>query len=516
MEENPPPSEILQVKSYHPLVVSPTPFSINPRISLHTPWDIPKILKAQNKHLIRLAFMLSWGWNPKNSALMRYCDKNKKNLHWLKRFSLEAYYGTQFTQNQIINIVKSLKTVQSLTHFKVAGKIMHQDHLIIPLLRNFKRLQYLTLDFHNSRDADLPSIEKTFVSLKDLSRLKVIKIAFGSLQGPDDRMIKEIGLGVSRLRTLKGLCVELGQKYWGSDAGIGDVFSNWRTYEPALILSFPASRKDISNQIFENIIINLKSLPRLEKFELETGYYTDITDQGLDKLAVWLPQRLQSLRLDFNTCQKVTKEGVLNLLSAIAKKCSLQDISLMLSSENQIDDEVTKELLRCLNRQKGLESLFIGFDKCNMITKSALTRFLTFIPLNSNLKSLALSLTWLKKNLTDESLTKFGIALAKLKGLKALRLSFRGCNEVSNKGINDLAMKFGCLERLRKFALNFQNCPSIRGKISDNLFKGLEKLKDLEILTLDLRHCKHLDKNEIQKIIPSSKSQGYKFLVRLE
>jgi len=65
---------------------------------------------------------------------------------------------------------------------------------------------------------------------------------------------------------------------------------------------------------------------------------------------------------------------------------SLQDIFLKFPSQYQIGDEVIKELLRCLNKRKRLESLFLSFEKCNMITESALTQLLSVVSSNPNLR----------------------------------------------------------------------------------------------------------------------------------
>ena len=500
----------------HP-TIPPSPFSINSRISLSLNLDIPKILKAQNKHLLNIALMFPIMNQKNEKALLRFSDKNMKNCRWLEGLALETKFGSKLTQNQIIQMITSLQTNQSLTHLKFVGQILNQGHFIIPHLRNFKRLQHLTLDFSNFWGS-LPPIYRIFSLLKDLGKLKVIKVSFGYIQSADSHRIKELGLGISRLKTIKALYLELNQIYSENKnfSRLASVSSEWRVCEPAFILNFKPSG-GITNQIFETIIENLKHLPRLEKFQFSTGCYSEISNQQIEAFSRFLPDRLKSLRLDFSYCQEITKAGILSLLMAIAKMSCLQDISLKFCSRSEIDDEVTRELLRCLSRQKSLESLFIELGSCKMITESAMTRFLTFIPSNSTLKSLMLSFTKFGKNLTDEGLGKLGVALANLKRLETFALNCGGCSGVTDNGINKLSIKFGSLEKLKKLALVFRDCITIRGTtISENLFRELEKPKDLEFLILDLRFCKRLDQEKVRRILPWAKPSKYKLLVYLK
>jgi len=194
--------------------------------------------------------------------------------------------------------------------------------------------------------------------------------------------------------------------------------------------------------------------------------------------------------------------------------CSLEDISLKFFGE-QIDDEGTKDLLRCLGKQKGLESLFLGFEKCNMITEPAMMQFLSVISAgNLGLKNFMLYFIGCKKNLTDYSLGKLGIAIANLKRLEILALNFSQSSQITDKGISNLAMRLGNFENLKKLVLVFRDCINIKGTaISENLFKELEKLDSLELLILDFKLCKRLNKEELIKALPCSGDIKYKLLV---
>ena len=499
-----------------PLIKSPSPFSRNSEISLSRPLGIHKLRKAQNKHLSHFVLIPFWDWHSNEKSLLRFCENNAKNFHWLTHFSFEAKYYSKLTRNRIIQTIKCLKAVQSLTHFKLVGRILVQSHLLVPLMRNFKRLQSITLDFS---DYNVPPISRIFSALKNLMiRLKVIKLTFGYIWDPNNQLIKDLGPAISCLKHLKAICVEIYRTFFetSSCSKIAGVSSNWKDSEPALLLNFRPSDEKIGNQIFENIIQSIKHLPRLEQVVLSIGNGVSLENQELERFSKELPRKLKSLRVNLSKCQKVKKEGVLDFLTAIAKMSSLQDISLKFSSQYQIDDEFIKELLRCLNRQKRLESLFLSFEKCNTITESALTQFLNVISSNLNLRSLMLCFIGSKKSLTDYGLGKLGIAIENLKRLEVLALNFSQGAQTTDKGINNLSARFGSLEKLKKLVLVFRDCINVRGEISGSLFKELGKLHNLESVILDFKLCKRLKKEDVQKILPCSRSIKYNLSVNFE
>jgi len=188
-----------------------------------------------------------------------------------------------------------------------------------------------------------------------------------------------------------------------------------------------------------------KSLGDLKKL---TSIYvklssTRILDMDLIKLCQSLPQleNLVSMKLIVDRNWELSNLSLLQLSKALCSFPKLRLIALDFESCNKITVEGIKELSSALSNLKQLNHLQLGLNADFFWWN---IYFLIFDSLHSG-------------GFNDSSLMNLSEALMNLKELESIRLNFYGASDVSDKGYTSLGETLKCLKFLAIIKLNFRN-----------------------------------------------------------
>ena len=494
-----------------------TPYLLHPYISLLMQSKTFELRKTQIKQLLRVFLFFSTYSGPHDKALLKLCDNYPRNFRWLKYLTIGVSSFTKLTSDQIIRASsKCLRLIKSLKHLKLMAYTLNQASFLASFLKNLKQVQHLTLDYCYCKFSEKPPVYKFFCSLKSLRSLRDLKVIFTGTPGIPSQVVKELCAGTSHLKTLETISFDFNESSLDLSAGDKTAFLfNFKRFNSlsALTLKF-SNAQGMNDQILENIARSLQQIPRLEKFELILTYCREITNKGIKTLSSCLPSGLKSFRIDVENCFNVNREGIERLFSSIAKMNSLNCLSLSSSFENRINNEGMIELARCLENLNSLSSLRLTFYSCNVnFTQASLIQFLTFLGSKKSLRNLTLRFPSCSKIITDDLMGVFGDLLVGLKELENFGLNFNSCSELTDKGIEELAMKIGTLEKVQRLNLEFGRCNGVVGGSVEKLIKSLKNLKKLRSAIVELRGSKNLNKEEVKKALESQNSLKFKLTV---
>jgi len=181
---------------------------------------------------------------------------------------------------------------------------------------------------------------------------------------------------------------------------------------------------------------------------------------------------LQDLCLQFSGLFHLTDSVLLGLSESLKRLTKLRTFGLHLSrcfngittfdtnGHSAFDDIGLLALIQALGKHTEIQSLFLGFYKCEGVQENAI------IELNKTLK--------------------------KLKSLQNITLKFSECLDLTNQVFSDLSKSLAELVSLKRIELNFAKCDQLLDQGLSVLGSSFKKLKSLETIVLDFKSCENL------------------------
>jgi len=267
-------------------------------------------------------------------------------------------------------------------------------------------------------------------------------------------------------------------------------------------LSFDGCYK-ITDEGLKNLFERLKSLSCLQTLDLKL--LTGLTSIDLGRKYLWkelkTPSSLKSIHLNWRL-QSITDEALQNISKGLKRFKSLKSLSLKFQSCSDIIDQGLESLTEALKGLHSLESISLDFDEsCLGLTDQDLKRVNQALKKNKSLKSFSL---WfmgsiLQDDITDKGLGSLFQDFQSINSLEDIGLFLNIC-EITNEGLNSIAIDLKKMTCLRSIKLCFCNCPSITDTGIINLGEALKRISSLRNITVQLRHCYKIT-NEAREIL---------------
>jgi len=152
-------------------------------------------------------------------------------------------------------------------------------------------------------------------------------------------------------------------------------------------------------------------------------------------------------------------------------------------NNEDINDTQISMLCQCIQSFPLLKNLTLDFSDCNKITKDGVLNLGKHLSNIKSLHSLSLRFTRCKK-ITDDGNISLIDQFKILKNLRHLSLNFFGCEEITDEGVIDLSHILKSLTMLKRLALDFSSCSKIEDNGIISLSNSLKSLNLLQSLFL--------------------------------
>jgi len=346
-------------------------------------------------------------------------------------------------------------------------------------------LEKFGLEFASGKNlSDVGIQEMTHKLISNLQNLQMLLLNFTSCENLTDQGIENLSACIGkRARHLKHLSLNFRNCIQVTDKGINALTSQ------------------------------IQDLNKIQSLTLQLGDCKNITDSSLIDISNLISNNMQFLSFDFANCNKISDQGIQQLVSCIGKSAStldhlslvfsgcalkeflnqmntsfpkLKHFSMDVSACNQLSAVGIKYLALHIGTYfKHLQRLHLTFSNCEVVTDQGLKVFGDNVEGElSRLKFLSLDLSGCR-NITDEGLKILSGFLCKLPSeFIHLSLNFACCNQISWKGLEEISDKIVTkIVDLQKFTLNIQGCEKIDSKGVSNLKNKLEDIPSLDIIT---------------------------------
>jgi hypothetical protein len=383
--------------------------------------------KNTNDETRSLEFVFNHSSTP-NDSDMFHISKDQKNFSMLKNFSLQEW---DF-------------------HSKVTNKGYREIAYAIQYL---KWLTALSLVLCPSEDAE-PGVRKLIQSLEKLAHLTQLSITFPYSYRLKTSVITDLSHAIKHFTKLTkfALCLRLS--------------NDKHTEELAPSLSKLAN--------------NLQQLGNLESLSLAFPTF-NLPQQSLIDIANTIKQltKLLSLRLDLRDNEKLNDEAIIVLANNL-KFTQLKSLSLNLAELKSITELSLFTLADTIRGQAELSSCNINISECTNINEAGIVGLIQ--SLGALLKLTQLELHAGQCKITNSSLKELGIVLRNLSSLTKLNINLIGCNEITERGLSDLAENLKYLRSLAEFKIILPKTGKVTEANRNQMIKIINNLK-LEKLT---------------------------------
>ena len=371
---------------------------------------------------------------------------------------------SQATQIELKKLAKANSNVQALINLGF-GKESKEFHKLGGVLKNMKSLFRL--------DACITSVshnrfEILYLSLKQVP-LRSLKIYFCLAEDLNDARLKLLSQNLKHFSFLKSLTLQFTL----------NTFENEETLTSKGVSMLFSSIKPL------NQLSNLK----IGFFEMET-----FDNCCLKELSSALKnlRSLQTLKLDLSGCSKVNDEGLANFSKELKKLTNLTTLGIFMKDCNLIDKDV-RSLAGGLIEIKTLTNLSLNLDLPPQYIPLEFRRLNSLSVINFDFD------LWL--TIRDEEMKSFSSCFEFLVPLKKLKLSFKSCEQITDAGIEYLALGLGYLTSLKSLELYFSNCPKLQ-KIG-SLAHSFERSINLSELKIIFERCGDIENQGIETIFTS-------------
>ncbi len=458
-------------------------------------YHLPPLLKHQ-KFLFHLNLHLDWKRNYLTPKALQLFAFMLKHFLTIKSLSLNfTSYGS------------GLLSVRSLTIYK-------------SLFQNLRFLTELQLDFSET-EIYQDDIYYLVQGIKSIPKLQILKINFSSCLGVTDKAInylKKLLNRCSRLRELK------------LDLSLSPSFSK-RRFHALCNISLPQLQK-LDLRILRNsdpysirgsskLLTQCKNLQELSLCISRTrlDYLKRVIMRFSETLKV---VKLKTAGLDSNEdiTKGPNKENNENPFGFFSKIKNMKNLDLDFS-HSKMSSQLLVNLMGALKSVKGLEGLGLNFYCCEGIEEKNNKYFGEMMENRANLKEFSMIIgansaenkkkitdkyfqglhagllklkslqkfrfeCWHNDNITDNTVALFESVVSQQSNLTELNLGFRYCVKLTDKVLKPLGSILGKANGLKKFVMDFSDCPKMTGECFVGICDATKQQKKLEVLSINL------------------------------
>jgi hypothetical protein len=376
------------------------------------------------------------------------------------------------TETDLLLVASSISELTNLSEFNLnmynknikekGGEILGKT---ISKLNNLKKL-FLQLDFNQINNQGLIGLSKIFEGTKNLSHL-TLSLKCNNITHLGFNYLSE---RIKTLCSLTYLNLDLFYNCIGENGALSlsNALSNLKSLT---CLNLDLSYNKIKNSGISSLSNSLGRLSNLLTLSIILNH-AKITDNGLVDLSVNCLAKLEKLQnLELNLSNnKISKQGLENLYSALNKNFSMQ--SLRISLEEIEFGENPKFFMSELSKMINLTTFSLNLAS-NMLTNKdemIMSESLMTIP---NLTYLDIDASHNNFGDDDQSLFHFSNCLKKLKKLKTLKVNFSS-NEIRESAVLYLISGVSELMDLTSLDINLE-----KNKLSEEIIGYFKKLLDM-------------------------------------
>jgi len=354
--------------------------------------------------------------------------------------------------------LKYLQNIKTLDLNIADGKYFTLPNikLLSSILPNLKNLTTLSLQFPKNLQIPLKLIDRVFLALKRLGSLSRLTVKFNSRQGFGDAHMQKLALHLSRLSKLQGIVINIKNSIEITKTGIQPLSYALKKllFLSKVSIKLPSSSGS-SVKTIHGLFSALATLNLLKELELSLRPDSDYDCNQLEPISLGL-----------------------HLLNAP----SLREISLELYPT--LNDFGITELSKILTRFSSLKALSLDFSRNCIFSDIGIFRLRSALRTMTSLSSLSLSRFGHSKLLQGIELVSEGIVF--FTQLKSLSLDFTCCPGKKYTTIETFSYNLQKLKGLKELNLNFAIYRFLKDEDFPLLAQGLETLKDLISLTINL------------------------------
>jgi len=169
----------------------------------------------------------------------------------------------------------------------------------------------------------------------------------------------------------------------------------------------------------------------------------------------------------------------------------LLEVDITLSRCGDLDHNILIFLKNFLAPHAQLLTLKIKIDRFLEVTDPHLFKLAKISARFPLLKKLSFSIHY--SDCTDDGITRFARRLTSLRMLSHLSLKLSGCNQINSQGFEDLVLELQKLPQLEALTLRFVYCPQMSNETLTNIGSQLQSFKTLKLFQLFISNSKNIN-----------------------
>ncbi|KAL4453601.1 hypothetical protein ABPG74_009497 [Tetrahymena malaccensis] len=227
----------------------------------------------------------------------------------------------------------------------------------------------------------------------------------------------------------------------------------------------------------------------LNNISLFMNYNPNINDYFIYNLvrAIKLSEKLTILYLGLAQ-SKITLKGFKLLAKTILSICYLQSITLVLTNNNNIEDQSFFQLSLALQSQQELTTLFLDFNYNDKLTETGISELFVCVGKIKSLRNINFGF----KNsqfVNTQCVINLGQSIQQINELETLKLNFRETKNIAEKGFQVLFSSLACFSSIINLELDFnQSSTKMENKSLELLSSCIKKQEKLEHFEFDFNN----------------------------
>ena len=406
-----------------------------------------------------------------------------------------------FTIIELNKLAKTNSKTQALTNVNF-GSEMQECHKLRCVLKKLKVLFQVNARFRSFANKE---VQVFCLSLKQLP-LKKIKIHFCYCD-LEDHILKLFSQNLRHLSFLTSLTLDFSfgrlrtKNVLPTSKGISMLFSGLKSLKFLSRLKiYFFNAEGFDNYCLEKLSSALANFCSLQVLTLNFLNCSSISDKSLSCFSKALKKltNLKKLELGINCCN-ASNAGIQSLSTGLAQMRSLSELVLRLEVSESVNEEGRLEsLASTLKNLNFLSILDLDFSLWPLIYDKEVKTLSSCFEFLTSLKILKLSFPS-SELMTDDSIKYLALGLASLTSMKSFDLSFSNCSKLQK--IESLAHSFERLVSLSELKVHFKDCCNIENKGIESVFSSFKNLNYLVDLELNFAGCKFINDSALKLLV---------------
>jgi len=446
-----------------------------------------------------------------------------KRMKFLKKLDFNFQSCSQITHEVLNHLGDGLQNLAGLQEINMnfTGCYYVSDIGLKNLMRGIKRpssIKSVNFDFtFCGYLVQKEALTNFGEALSKFSSLENLSIAFRKTcyAGSDSSEFLDY---LSGIQSLKRINLDFEGSSGVEDSGIFLLNKALSNMESLKIIKINLAK---CNEVTDECLKSFEELishPNLQEIDLGFSESMQITDQGLINIANFLQKRttFKSISFNFNCCDDYSDKGIIALGESLkAQKC-LKTLTIMcedsygtdvgfgalaeglkgleslesLNFDGSCTEKLTDKFFEGFAESlpNSLKTLKLDFKGCQILTDKGIESLSLGIKKLSLLQHISIKL-YADTLLTDETLYSLARAFKTLKYLKSVLLKFEGCFRMTDKGVISLSESLNKSLYLESVNFDFSWCEGVADEALNSLSKCFNRLCSLDSVILNLEGC---------------------------